>query len=465
MTLKVIILAGGSGSRLWPLSRSKYPKQFLSLVSQETMLQASIDRLSMLNIDSITIICNEDHRFFVLEQIKKYKEYEISIILESMGRSTAPAIAVASLIEENNLPTLVLAADHFVDNIELFTESVNKAIELSKDNKLVTFGIKPKSPHTGYGYIKKGSGSEGSFAIEKFVEKPDPELAKQLYSSNEYLWNSGMFLFKSKVYLDELAKFRPKIYEACTKATKLIEKDLDFLRFDYNEFERCPSESIDYAVMENTTQGYVVEMKSNWNDIGSWTSLLEISQKDENNNFSSGDAISIECKNSYIRSDYKLITAIGLEDMYVINSKDATLVAHKDKVEDIKLIINHLKNNGREEVDYNREVFRPWGSYDSLESGENFQVKILKVKPGAKLSIQSHNFRSEHWVVVSGTAEVTKGDETFILSENESTYIPVKTVHALKNPGEDELRIIEVQSGSYLGEDDIIRYEDIYGRK
>lgn len=465
MSLKVIILAGGSGSRLWPLSRSKYPKQFLSLVSKETMLQASIDRLSLLDIDSITIICNEDHRFFVSEQIKKYEEYKISIILESIGRSTAPAIAVASLIEENNLPTLVLAADHFVENIEFFSESVNKAVELSKDGKLVTFGIKPKSPHTGYGYIKKGMGSDGSYAIEKFVEKPNPNLAKELFSSNEYLWNSGMFLFKSKVYLDELKEYRPEIYKACMKATKLIEKDLDFLRFDYQEFEKSPTESIDYAVMENTTKGYVVEMKSNWSDIGSWASLLDISQKDENNNFNFGDTVSIECRNSYIRSDYKLVTAIGLEDIYVINSKDATLVAHKDKVEDIKLIINHLKNNNREEVEYNREVFRPWGSYDSLESGDNFQVKILKVKPGAKLSIQSHNFRSEHWVVVSGTAEVTKGDETFILSENESTYIPVKTIHSLKNPGEEELRIIEVQSGSYLGEDDIVRYEDIYGRK
>ena len=463
MSICAVIIAGGFGARLWPLSRASHPKQFLPLHDNVTMLQSTLKRLDGLDIQTSVTVCNEEHRFFVAEQLRAIDKLG-SIILEPVGRNTAPAIALAALSVDDDPLLLVLASDHVIQDQTAFTSAVSAAIPLAESGKLVTFGIEPNEVHTGYGYIKRGVKNDVGFAVDQFVEKPSVELAQDYVSSGDYYWNSGIFLFKTSKYLEELKSFRPDIYEACESSIADMQKDLDFLRVNKVKFELCPSESADYAVMEKTKDAVVVPLDAGWSDIGSWSSLWDISEKDVNGNVTHGDVMLHSSNNSYVRTDGKLVAAIGVDDLVIVSTKDALMVSHKDSVQDIKVIVDKLKTSSRNEWQLHREVYRPWGKYDLIDIGEHYQVKRITVRPGAKLSVQMHNHRAEHWIVVSGEARVTNGDKTFLLSENESTYIPVGVVHALENPGKVELELIEVQSGSYLGEDDIIRFEDVYGR-
>jgi mannose-1-phosphate guanylyltransferase len=458
-----VIMAGGSGTRLWPLSRAAHPKQFLRLHGEDTMLQATVKRLSGLDIQSSITICNEEHRFFVAEQLREIDKLG-SIILEPVGRNTAPAIALAALTVKDDPLLLVLAADHVIQDEAAFNAAVVRAIPLAEAGKLVTFGIVPSEPDTGYGYIKRGNDFGEGFTVDEFAEKPSLEVAQGYISSGEYYWNSGMFLFRASSYIEELNKFRPDILEQCKASVMDVKADLDFLRINKETFESCPAESIDYAVMEKTSQAVVVSMDAGWSDIGSWSSLWDISEKDGDGNSTHGDVILHNTHNSYVKTDERLVAAIGVNDLVIVSTKDALMVAHKDSVQDVKIITANLKARSRREWELNHEVFRPWGKYDSIDSGDRYQVKRITVKPGAKLSLQMHHHRSEHWVVVSGTARVTNGESTFLLAENESTYIQAGIVHALENPGKVDLELIEVQTGLYLGEDDIVRFEDIYGR-
>jgi len=456
-------MAGGSGTRLWPLSRSKHPKQFLALHGEDTMLQATVKRLSTLDVKTAVTICNEEHRFFVAEQLREINSLG-SIILEPIGKNTAPAIALAALSTQDDPLLLVLPADHVIQNDTKFIQAVTAAIPLAEAGKLVTFGIVPREPHTGYGYIKRGEKQGDGFVVDKFIEKPSVELAEKYITSGEYYWNSGMFLFKASRYLEELEKFRPDIYRACKASIVAAQPDLDFLRINKEKFSECPSESIDYAVMENTVDAVVVPMDAGWSDIGSWSSLWDISKKDIDGNATHGDVMLHNSSNSYITTDGKLVAAIGVDDLVIVSTKDALMVAHKNSVQDARIIAQQLKAKSRSEWELHREVYRPWGKYDSIDHGERYQVKRITVKSGAKLSVQMHHHRAEHWIVVSGTAKVTNGNKSFILAENESTYIPIGAVHTLENPGKVDLELIEVQSGSYLGEDDIVRFDDRYGR-
>jgi mannose-1-phosphate guanylyltransferase len=457
-------MAGGSGTRLWPLSRAGHPKQFLALNGDMTMLQQTVERLSDLPTTESITICNEEHRFFVAEQLREINALG-KIILEPVGRNTAPAIALAALMDSEKDPLLlVLASDHVIADQEAFTNTVLSAVPLAEAGKLVTFGIVPSEPHTGYGYIEAGESLSGAYSVASFKEKPDSETASNYLRCGGYYWNSGMFLFRASRYLNELETCRPDIAGACREAMTSVSSDLDFARIDADAFAKCPADSIDYAVMEKTKDAVVVLMDAGWSDIGSWSSLWDVSEKDGSGNASSGDVMLLDTKNSFVRSDDKLVTLIGLDDVVVVSTKDATLVAHKERVQDAKLIASKLKKNERPEWQLHREVYRPWGKYDSVDQGDRYQVKRITVKPGAKLSVQMHHHRAEHWVVVSGSARVKNGSDTFLLSENESTYIPVGVVHALENPGKLPLEIIEIQSGSYLGEDDIVRLSDKYGR-
>jgi len=462
-----VIMAGGSGSRLWPLSRSLYPKQFLALTGELTMLQETVQRLSNLDVNAPLVICNEEHRFIVAEQLRTLDKTG-SIILEPVGRNTAPAIALAAevTVNDNDPLLLVLAADHVIQNNDAFTDAVKNAIPLAQAGKLVTFGIVPTQAHTGYGYIKRGNSVADSsgYDVNAFVEKPDSNTAANYLESGEYYWNSGMFLIKASRYLQELQKYRPDIFTACKKALEHTTHDQDFVRLDVEAFTACPDESVDYAVMENTTDAVVVPLDAGWNDIGAWSALWEVNDKDKDGNTAFGDTILQDTTNSLIHGGERLIATVGLDNVVIVDTKDALLVACKDKVQDVKKIVEKLKADKRSEFKVHREVYRPWGKYDAIDNGERYQVKRITVNPGEKLSSQMHHHRAEHWIVVSGTASVTNGDKTFLVTENESTYIPIGIVHSLENPGKVPLEIIEVQSGAYLGEDDIVRFEDRYGR-
>ena len=464
MNICAVIMAGGSGSRLWPLSRAKLPKQFLPISQgNSTMLQSTFNRISSLNISSSITICNEEHRFFVAEQLREINKLD-KILLEPEGRNTAPAIALAALVLNDDPLMLILSSDHDIKDETEFCNTVTKAIPLAESGKLVTFGIKPTNPHTGYGYIKKGAKNEVGFNVDKFEEKPNSSTACEYLSTGDYLWNSGMFLFKASTYLEELKLLRPDIYDHCKKAASALEHDIDFIRIENSIFKNCPSESVDYAIMQDTKKSVVVPMNIRWNDLGSWSSLWDVSKKDLNGNVLHGDIIAQNTSNSYIRSESQLVTSVGLENIVIVATKDAVMVASKDKVEEIKNLTENLKNNNRSEWELHREVHRPWGKYDSIDNGDGYQVKRITVKPGAKLSVQKHYHRAEHWIVVKGKAKVTNDNKTFILNENESTFIPLGSVHSLENPLTEPLELIEVQSGSYLGEDDIVRFSDIYGR-
>jgi mannose-1-phosphate guanylyltransferase len=467
--LHPVIMAGGNGSRLWPLSRQLNPKQFLAFGDDgATMLQATLLRLEGLRLAAPLVICSEQHRFLAAEQLRQAGIEQSSIILEPYGRNTAPAIALAALSLVQDDPEaimLVLAADHVIDDAHAFHQAIAKAESLARENRLVTFGIVPSHAETGYGYIEKGEALEElGFSVQRFVEKPDLPTATTYVESGRYLWNSGMFVFRARRYLDELDHFQPRMFAACTRALAQGRCDLDFIRIDERAFSECPDDSIDYAVMERTSSAAVVPLSAGWSDVGSWAALWSISDKDENGNALRGDTIVQACTNSYIRSDSRLVAALGVSDLVIVETKDAVLVAHKDHAQDLKKVVEHLKQDGRHEHLNHREVYRPWGFYDSIDQGERYQVKRITVKPGARLSLQKHHHRAEHWIVVSGSAQVTIGDKTTLVAENQSTYIPIGQVHCLENPGKIPLELIEVQSGSYLGEDDIVRLEDIYGR-
>jgi len=462
-------MAGGSGTRLWPLSRKMFPKQFLSLVNSTTMFQDTLSRLqgNEFSVGLPIIVCNDEHRFIVAEQLRETSITSQAIILEPVGRNTAPAVALAALdaIEKGDDPLLlVLAADHVIRDDETFRKAVVKASTAAQAGKLVTFGIVPRGPETGYGYIKAKASTEQLAPVETFVEKPDLETAKAYLASGDYFWNSGMFLFKASSYLAELKRHQPAILGAVEKAYAGKQADLDFTRLDVEAFKACPDDSIDYAVMEKTENAAMIGLDAGWSDVGSWSSLWEESEHDAQGNVCRGDVFVHDASNNLLFSDHKMIAALGVEDLVVVDTPDAVMVSRKDKVQEVKQIVKQLEKQDRSEAHFHREVARPWGCYDSIDMGERFQVKRITVKPGAKLSLQMHHHRAEHWIVVSGTALVTIGDKERMLSENESTYIPIGMTHRLENPGVLPLEMIEVQSGSYLGEDDIVRFDDTYGR-
>ncbi|VFB20060.1 mannose-1-phosphate guanylyltransferase/mannose-6-phosphate isomerase [Pseudomonas fragi] len=464
-----VIMSGGSGSRLWPLSRQLNPKQFLPLADASlSMLQSTLKRLDGLGSAIPQLICNEQHRFLAAEQLRMMGLEKANILLEPVGRNTAPAIALAALaaLDESEDPILlVLAADHLIQDVAAFQASVQVALPLAQAGKLVTFGIVPTHAETGYGYIEKGgSAGIGGFDVSRFVEKPDLVTAQGYLDSGRYFWNSGMFMFRASRYLEELETYRPDILAACRAALAGGSQDLHFTRVDEATFAACPDDSVDYAVMENTADAVMVPLDAGWSDIGSWTALWDVSDKDQQGNVFKGDVLNQQSRNTYVHADSRLVATVGLDDLVIVETKDAVLVAHKDHVQDVKKIVEQLKNGSRTEHINHREVYRPWGVYDSVDNGHRYQVKRITVKPGAKLSVQMHHHRAEHWIVVSGTARVTNGEKTYLVCENESTYIPIGQIHALENPGVIPLELIEVQSGSYLGEDDIVRFEDKYGR-
>ena len=470
MNITPVILAGGSGSRLWPLSRTLRPKQFLKLLNDLSMLQSTLLRLKNIsNVSKPIIVCNEDHRFLVSEQLLEIGILDAQIILEPSARDTAPAIAVASLYTQDKIDSdsliLVLAADHDIKNTQAFELAVEQASKAAISGSLLTFGIVPESAHTGYGYIKTtNKDSDIILDVSQFVEKPDEETAQKYLDSGEYYWNSGMFMFQASVIISELKKHQPELLQACQKALFNSDVDLDFVRLQPNAFSAAPSISIDYAIMEKSSQVKLVPLSAGWSDVGCWKSLWEISDKDCNNNVCVGDVIAQDTSNSYIRSSQKLVTTLGVDNLVIIETQDALLIADKSKVQKVKNIVSTLKDKDRYEIKHHRHVYRPWGYYDSIDSGSRFQVKRIVVKPGAKLSVQMHHHRAEHWIIVKGIANVTCGENIKLLRENESIYIPLGEVHALENPGKINLELIEVQSGSYLGEDDIVRFEDRYGR-
>ncbi len=456
-----VVMAGGSGTRLWPLSRTLFPKQFLSLTSSATMLQETLQRLTPLAHDPAFIICNQEHRFIVAEQLRKATLANSGIALEPVGRNTAPAVAIAALhacASGSDPLLLVLAADHVIAQPAAFCQAVREAMPLAEQGKLVTFGIVPTAAETGYGYIQQGvAAGHGASTVAAFVEKPGLRLAQQYVAEGCYLWNSGMFLFKASVYLHELAQHCPQMVEQCQRALQLAQDDLDFIRLDPDAFAACPDDSIDYAVMEKTSNAVVMPLDASWSDVGSWSALWEVSEKDEQGNVLQGDVLTEQTHNSFIYAQHRLTATVGINDVVVVETKDAVLVAHKDRVQDIKGIVNQLKAANRPEQLQHREVFRPWGSHDAIADGQRYHVKQVMVKPGQKTAVQIHYHRAEHWIIVSGTARVTRGDDTFLISENESTYIPVGVAHSIENPGKIPLEVIEVRTGIYLEEDDIVR--------
>jgi len=464
-----VILSGGSGSRLWPLSRENHPKQYLSLTSDKTMLQETLLRLEGLDgLSDPVIICNVNHRFLVAEQLQQIGINNPKILLEPVGKNTAPAIAAAalhSLKMADDAVLLVLSADHVIQDIKAFHKSIKIAIKQALEGKLVTFGIVPTDANTGYGYIKLSDGNHaGVSKVEEFVEKPDIETARGYLEQGNYLWNSGMFVFRARVFIDELTSYSPDIFASVTRAFDSAVQDLDFIRLDKQAFESSPSDSIDYALMEKSHNVVVVPLDAKWNDIGSWSALHDIGSKDVNDNVIRGDVIVQDVTGTYINADHHMVVAIGVNDLIIVDTPDATLISKKDKVQEVKAIVEIMNTDKRCESYIHRKVYRPWGWYDSIEAGESFQVKRLHVKPGKKLSLQMHHKRAEHWVVVSGVATVINGEYALTLKKGDSTYIPIGTTHSLENNTDEELEVIEVQSGSYLGEDDIVRLQDEYGR-
>jgi mannose-1-phosphate guanylyltransferase/mannose-6-phosphate isomerase len=472
MQLIPVILCGGSGSRLWPLSRELYPKQLLALTGEHTLLQQTALRLS--GIDDIQpplVICNEEHRFLVAEQLRQIGVEPLGIFLEPVGRNTAPAATLAALHAVNldqNAKIIVLPADHLIKDTDAFQKSIKTGAKLADTGRLVTFGIIPEGPETGYGYIKKGTSypveSCDAYTIERFAEKPNAKTAASYLADGGYSWNSGMFIFPAPLFLRELEQHQPDIYRHCLKAQEQSTRDLDFTRPEREAFVSCPSDSIDYAVMEKTDKGVVLPIDVGWNDIGAWSALWDVGEKDDRGNVTYGDVLLHDTTNSFIHSSNRLLTAVGMDDCVIVETSDAVLVSRKDQVQDVKNIVTLLRSQNRQEATLHRQVFRPWGSYEGITMGDRFQVKLITVNPGAILSLQMHHHRAEHWIVVKGTAKITKGEEEFLLGENESTFIPLGVTHRLENSGVIPLELIEVQSGSYLGEDDIVRFEDTYGR-
>lgn len=466
--LTPVLLSGGVGSRLWPVSREAHPKQFLPLAGEISMLQETLQRTTGLGAAAPLVVCNEEHRFMVAEQLRQLDITPGALILEPQGRNTAPAVALAALQVVTTDPEavmLVLPADHLISDVAAFVAAVERAVPLASEGRLMTFGVVPTAPETGYGYIKCGAQLGGElYDLERFVEKPDSATAQSYLDDGGYLWNSGMFLLRAQTYLDELERLAPDILTACREAMAGAAGDMDFVRPDAEAFGRCPSDSIDYAVMEKTELGAVVSLDCGWSDVGAWSALWEVGDRDSDDNVLKGDVIADNCSGSYLRSESRLVAATGVENVIVIETADAVLVAGRDNVQDVKNIVNALKSSERQEASLHRRVYRPWGSYESLVTADRFQVKRITVNPGQRLSLQMHHHRAEHWIVVNGTAEVTCEDKVFMLGEDESTYIPLGHKHRLANPGHIPLEIIEVQSGTYLGEDDIVRFEDVYGR-
>mgnify|MGYP001203076731 CR=1 FL=1 len=469
-----VILCGGTGTRLWPLSRESYPKQYLTLFQKDnkTLLQKTLKRIAKFkSISSPIFITNEEHRFIIAEQIRQEGIEKKSIILEPFGRNTAPAIAIAALeaLSKGQDPNLlVLASDHYIEDEAKFVKAINSAFKASLKGRLVTFGVIPTSPETGYGYIKtEQSINVDSFEaldVSNFIEKPDKKIAEKFISHNHYLWNSGMFMFKASKILEELKNFAPEIISYSKKAFEKNNIDLEFKRINKEFFKDCPNISIDVAVMEKTKLASVVPLDAGWTDVGSWSSLWEISKKDNNGNVNIGKIKSLDSKNNYFRSENRLVVGIGLENLIIVETNDAVLVANKDNIQKVKEIVEELKKEGKSEGINHRKIYRPWGNYDSVVEGFRWQVKRIEVKPGASLSLQMHHHRTEHWIVVTGTAEVEIDSEKHIIGENKSIYIPLGSTHRLTNPGKIPLILIEVQSGAYLKEDDIVRIEDKYGR-
>ncbi len=461
-----VILCGGSGTRLWPLSRTHYPKQFLRLVDDHSLLQNTLLRLAGLqNLDRTIAVTNEHHRFLLAEQLQEIN-HEADILLEPIARNTAPAVAAAAhwVLKHGDGILLVLPSDHVITDIEAFHAAIAAGLPHALEGKLVTFGISPTRPETGYGYIRRGTSVEGGFVIERFVEKPDLSTAENYLTSGEYFWNSGMFLFRADVYLTALEQGNPAMAKAAQQSVELARADLDFIRLDKEAFAASPSDSIDYAVMEPANTGIVIPLDVGWNDIGAWDALTQSHEIDESGNLLRGDVLASDTRNSTLLSESRFIAAIGLDDLVVVETQDAVLVTHKSKAQNVKHVVDELKTKSREEADFHRRVHRPWGSYEGLAQGDRYQVKRIVVKPGASLSLQLHHHRAEHWVVVRGTARITRGDEIIVLSENQSTFIPLGIQHRLENPGKIALELVEIQSGAYLGEDDIVRFEDTYGR-
>jgi mannose-1-phosphate guanylyltransferase/mannose-6-phosphate isomerase len=471
MKIYPVILSGGAGTRLWPLSRAALPKQLLPLVSDKTMLQDTALRTAgRADMMQPLIVCGNEHRFLVAEQLREIKVNPLGILLEPVGRNTAPAVAAAAHYLKAIDPQavmLVLPADHVITDEAAFHAAIQRAAGLVDAGALATFGIVPTGPETGYGYIQSGetlANGAQCYKVAKFVEKPTREKAQEFISAGNFSWNSGMFLFRADAFLKELEQYAPAIATASGDAVTKGYRDLDFCRLEETAFTACPSDSIDYAVMEHTRHAVVVPASIGWSDVGSWSALHEVQEKDEAGNVARGDVYLDNVQNSLVRAEGRIVALVGVKDLVVVETADAVLVAHKDQVQRVKQVVDHLKDKDRTEHLYHTKVYRPWGCYEGIDMGERFQVKRITVNPGGKLSLQMHHHRAEHWVVVSGTARVTCGDSVKLLTENESTYIPIGMNHRLENPGKVPLHLIEVQSGSYLGEDDIVRFEDVYSR-
>ncbi len=487
MTIPIqpVILSGGSGTRLWPFSREAFPKQFLSFIGDRTLLQDTIGRVASLDEEDYgtnfriappLVICNELHRFLVAEQLRQIGYEHAPILLEPVGRNTAPAVTLAALEATRDAETdpvlVVMPSDHHIEDAAGFRRSLAKAVDFAaQGGLLVTFGIVPNRPETGYGYIQKGASlGDGAFVLSAFVEKPDVQTAIQYLNSGDYLWNSGLFIMRASVWLDQIERHRPDIASSCQASFAVAKREADFIRVDRTQFQNCPSDSIDYAVMErltadaSTARALVIPLNVGWSDLGSWSAVSDLKAQDGDGNVTHGDVFAKDTRNSLLYSQGRFLAALGVENLVIVETTDAVLVAHKDKAQDIKAVTDHLKNAARQEHIFHTKVHRPWGNYESIDHGTRYQVKRLNLKPGATLSLQLHHHRAEHWIVVKGTARVTRGDETFLLTENESTYIPLGVRHRLENPGAIPLEIIEVQSGGYLGEDDIVRFEDKYYR-